>query len=273
MKKVMKMMAVLPMMTMGLLAAQELDAQNLKCKTQVIAHRCYHENGVKDKQFPENSLAAFKRAQTLGIYGAEIDVWITPDDVVVVNHNSTIPTDEKQRKLEFTDYAEIKDVTLANGEPVPTLESLLQAMKDSSSDMKLILELKSHKKATNNNRVVDKCVEMVKAYGLEEQVIWIAFSWDNCCRVAQALPDAMVMYLNGDKTPKVCKENGIRGIDYSRDKTYKKYVRQAHRLGMAVNVWTVNTEKDMNEFLDRKCDFITTNHPDVLKELIAERNK
>ena len=198
MKKVMKMMAVLPVMTLGLLTAQNLDAQHLKCKTQVVAHRCFHENGAKDTQYPENSLAAFKRAQQLGIWGAEIDVWITPDDVVLVNHNSTVPTDKEQRKLEFTATEGLQDVRLANGEPIPTLESLLKAMKESTSDMKLVIEIKTHKKASNNVRVVDKSIELVRQYGLLDQVVWIAFSWDNCLRIAQTLPDAMVMYLNGD---------------------------------------------------------------------------
>lgn len=263
-------------MVLGLATAQELSAQSgktPKCRTQVVAHRCYHENGSKDKMYPENSLAAFKRAQGLGIWGAEIDVWITPDDVVVVNHNATIPTDEQNRKLEFTDYAEIKDVALANGEPVPTLESILQAMKESDSDMKLVLEIKSHAKAENNCRVVDKCIEMVKEHDLLDQVVWIAFSWKNCCRIAEALPEAMVMYLSGDKTPKLCLQHGVRGIDYSQGCTLKKYIRQAHRLGMAVNVWTVNSEEDMDRFLDRGVDFITTNHPDVLKKKIEERNR
>ena len=262
------LLAVLPMFLMG--NTDKAHAQKHRT-TQVIAHRCFHENGSNDKEYPENSLAAFKRAQNLGIWGAEIDVWITPDDVVVVNHNATVPTDKKNRKLEFTDYENLKDIRLANGEVLPTLESLLQAMKESSSDMKLVLEIKSHAKKKNNERVVNKSIELVRKYGLENQVVWIAFSYDNCKMIVSALPDAMVMYLNGDKTPKSCFKDGIRGIDYHMNVTFKKYVRQAHKLGMVVNCWTVNSVSDMNKFLDLGVDYITTNEPDVLKELISKK--
>lgn len=244
-----------------------------RCNTKVIAHRCYHENGANDAQFPENSLAAFKRAQELGVWGSEIDVWITPDDVVVVNHNSTVPTDKQGRKLEFTNYTDLQDIRLANGEPIPTLRSILQAMKDSDSDMNLVLEIKSHSKNVNNERVVNECARLIKEFGLEERVVWIAFSYKNCQRVVATMPGAMVMYLNGDKTPKTCLKDGIQGIDYHSSMTFKKYVRQAHKLGMLVNVWTVDSEQDMNKFLDRNVDYITTNEPDQLKELIAKRNK
>lgn len=266
MKRKLLLMAALPLLSAGFSGAADACAQ-----TKVVAHRCFHENGVHDKMYPENSLAAFKRAQGLGIWGAEIDVWITQDDVVVVNHNEVIPTDKENRRIENVRYSEIKDVRLANGEPVPTLADILNAMKESKSDMKLVLEIKTHSKKDDNDRVVDKCIAMVREAGLEEQVVWIAFSYDNCCRIADALPDAMIQYLNGDKEPGSCLKDGIRGIDYSRGATSEKYVRQAHELGMAVNVWTVNTVEDMEKFLDLGVDFITTNNPDVLKELIAKR--
>jgi glycerophosphoryl diester phosphodiesterase len=239
-------------------------------KTEVVAHRCWHENGTNDKTVPENSFAAFKRTQTLGIYGCEIDVWITKDDVVVINHNSTIPTDPKKQTIQNVNYADIQDVKLSNGEPLPTLQQFLTQMKE-EPNMKLVLEIKSHSGAENNNRVVDKCIEMVKAEGLVDRVVWIAFSYDNCKRIAAALPTSMVQYLNGDKAPAQCYADGIMGIDYSSGKLTDAHIEEAHKLGMAVNVWTINDAATMLKYISKGVDFITTNDPDVCKDLLKKQ--
>ena len=46
----------------------------------MIAHRGYHKDGAA-----QNSVAALAKAQELGIYGSEFDVWITADGKVVIN--------------------------------------------------------------------------------------------------------------------------------------------------------------------------------------------
>lgn len=38
---------------------------------------------------------------------------------------------------------------------------------------------------------------------------------------------------------------------------------------MKVNVWTVNSEADMMEFIAMGVDFITTDHPDTLQKILA----
>ena len=61
--------------------------------------------------------------------------------------------------------------------------------------------------------------------------------------------------------------------EFSRLKVIKKHpewVKQAHDLGLKVNVWTVNKEEDMQAMLDLGVDFITTNNPVELKALIGK---
>lgn len=89
---------------------------------KIIAHRGQHQDGVQDAT--ENSIAALANAQKLGIYGAEFDVWITTDDVLVINHNATVAGSDL--KIEESAYAQIKDLTLANGEVLPTFDAYLE---------------------------------------------------------------------------------------------------------------------------------------------------
>ena len=62
------------------------------------------------------------------------------------------------------------------------------------------------------------------------------------------------------------------GLDYSLKviKKHPEWVKQAHDLGLKVNVWTVNKEEDMQAMLDLGVDFITTNNPVELKALIGK---
>ena len=238
--------------------------------TECVAHRCYHNNGSNDSKYPENSFAAFKRTQDLGVWGAEIDVWITKDDEVVVNHNATVPTDSKNRRLEDSYYSELQDIRLANGESLPTLSSFLEQMK-AKPGMKMVLEIKTHSKPVDNQRVVDKCIDMVKSAGLENEVVWIAFNYESCKRIATKLPDAIVQYLGGDKAPSECFLDGIKGIDYEGGRLSDTWIREAHELGMVVNVWTINDKVSMLKFLTKGVDYITTNDPVLLKNLLSQQ--
>src|SRR3546814_17919022 len=97
-------------------------------------------------------------------------------------------------------------------------------------------------------------------------VEYIAFDYDACKRIVELDPDAKVYYLNGDITPAQAKQDGFTGLDYN----FKKYqenptwIKEAHDLGLAINVWTVNTEEDMRTMLEPQVEFITTDQPALL---------
>jgi glycerophosphoryl diester phosphodiesterase len=50
-----------------------------------------------------------------------------------------------------------------------------------------------------------------------------------------------------------------------------RFVREAHRLNLPVQVWTVNTEEAMRRLLEWGVDGIQTDRPDLLSRLLTER--
>ena len=91
-------------------------------KNPVIAHR----GAWKNTGCPQNSLASFRAAAAMGCHGSECDVWLTPDDSLVVFHDSR----RNGKLIEETPYAELRAKPLSNGEPIPTLrEYLTEVMK------------------------------------------------------------------------------------------------------------------------------------------------
>jgi glycerophosphoryl diester phosphodiesterase len=232
----------------------------------VIAHRGYWTAGK-----PQNSVAALAEAQKLGIYGAEFDVWITTDGKIVLNHDATL---SNGTRIETSTYAQIKDFTLSNGEKLPTLEDYLeQGKKDPST--KLILEIKTHSFSTggvaNNDRVAAATVNLVQAENMTDQVEYIAFSLDVCRKILELQPNATVAYLNGDVAPQALHNMGIKGIDYNISvlRGRPNWITEAQNLGMTVNVWTVNSANDIQDMIDYGVDYITTDYPELVMELIT----
>ena len=240
-----------------------LPFTNLCAQTKVIAHRG-HWNSEGSAQ---NSIASLQKAQELGIYGSEFDVWITSDGVLVVNHDATI----EGMKIEDTPYERLKDIRLHNGEKLPLLEAYFQqGAKDKKT--KLILELKAHSSKEKEDRAVAAVVKMVEKCGVKKQTEYISFSLNICKEFVRLSPKAEVAYLNGDLTPQELKALKIPAIDYHLSVLRKNphWIEEAHQLKMKVNVWTVNVEADMKEMIAAGVDFITTDQPVICKELVKK---
>ena len=122
-------------------------------QTKVIAHRGYWDC----EGSAQNSVAALVKASEAGVFGSEFDVSVTADGIPVVNHDDDI----RGHVIETSAYASIKDLTLSNGETLPTLEQYLVKGK-SLPDVQLILEIKPHKQEANEDRAVKAIVELVK---------------------------------------------------------------------------------------------------------------
>lgn len=227
---------------------------------EVIAHRGYWDTPGS----AQNSIASLHKAQELGVYGSEFDVWITTDGQVVINHDETIGG----VSIQHAAFDQIKDLTLSNGEKIPTLESYLEQGKADPST-KLIMEIKTHYSSLRNKAVVKACVEMVEAMGMSDQVEYIAFHLDICKEILSLQPNSTVAYLNGDKSPQVLYEAGIKGIDYKLSVLQNNpgWIKEAQDLGMTVNVWTVNSAADILEMANQGVDFISTDDPKEAKKI------
>jgi glycerophosphoryl diester phosphodiesterase len=239
--------------------AFETMAQN---KTKVIAHR----GAWKNTGATENSIGALENAIKLKCYGSEFDVHMSADSVLFVNHDHAI----KGTDIEKTSAKELSEIKLANGENLPTLEAYLKA-GGNQKKTRLILEIKTSRISKERSLALAvKCVEMVKKLRVKKITDYIAFDYDVCLKVKEVSPKAHVEYLNGDKTPAEIKAAGLDGIDYHYT-VYKKnstYIKEMHDNKLTTNVWTVNDKADMKWFVDNQVDFITTNEPETLIEML-----
>ena len=245
-----------------LTVSQGIQAQHV---TRAVAHRGYWTC----EGSAQNSLTSLQKAYEAGCWGSELDIWLTADGELVVNHDAHTLDG---LVIEKTDSKQLLKSKLKNGETLPSLEAYLDAGK-SLAPMVLVLELKTQSTPERNIELARKVVDMVKDKGMEDQVEYIAFSNQVGTELIRLAPEAKVAYLNGDKTPAELKELGYTGLDYAVGvlKKNDRWIDEAHRLGLTVNVWTVNKAEDLQYFIDHKADYITTNEPALLLDMLKKK--
>lgn len=251
--------ALLMTITVALSAQKTIKTWN---KNQVIAHR----GAWKNKNLPENSIASLLQAIKLKCYGSEFDVHLTKDSVIVVNHDPTffglsIPT---------STYQELLSKKLPNGESIPTLQEYLKAgLKQKKT--KLILEIKPQSLGLERDELLTKmALAEVKKMNAEPWLEYISFGYDICQFLLKNEPKAIVFYLRGEVGPKKLKEDRLTGADYHYLVFQKNptWIAEMKKLGLKVNAWTVNEQKNIDDLLNQNAEFITTNEPELVFERI-----
>ena len=231
--------------------------------TKVIAHRGYW----KTDGSAQNSLASIQKAGKLGVYGSEFDVIVAYDGVPMVNHNN----DYQGRHIEGTSSAVLKTLKLSNNETLPTLEEYIAEGKKHPK-MKMILELKPHSTAGKDVEAASRVFALVQKMNARDQVEYITFSLTAGKELIRLDPQAKVVYLNGELSPRELKDLGFSGLDYHYNvmKKHPEWFKEAKDLGLTVNVWTVNTPELIKEMIDSGADYITTDEPELVVDIIGK---
>lgn len=245
---------------------------NQNGKIAVVAHRGFWKS--EQGGMSENSIASLKAAQDAGLWGSECDIHLTADGKIIVNHNNDI----EGKKISTHNFADFEKDLLPNGERRPSFdEYLVQAAK--SRKTKLIVEFKKQGSEEAEARLVDEAFKAIKAHKLLDpsRVLFISFSRFMCEKIAKEYPEFINQFLTSDlvadENPANYAALGINGIDYQYKlfKMHPEWVKQAHELGMSVNVWTVNKPEQMQKMIDLGVDAITTNEPLVVRGLLGDK--
>lgn len=229
---------------------------------KVIAHRGFWDAPGS----AQNSLRALAKADSIGCWGSEFDVWMTADEKLVVNHDASF----KGLTIETSQAADVTALTLSNGEHLPLLDDYLKAFAERPG-IKVVCELKVHTDKRREAKAVKKVLKLMKRHKLTDRAVYITFSPEATREFVKHAPKGTeVYYLNGNWTPQQLKDEGCAGLDYSLAvmKKHPEWIEQCHSLGLKVNIWTVNRRDDLQWCIDHGADFITTNDPLLLQQMI-----
>jgi len=245
-------------------------------KPLVIAHR----GGALEST--ENTIGAFQRAVRIGAAGIETDIRLTRDGVVVVYHDEYFGRveglAERQRTRLVSDlkYSEMTAQTLIpvgddNGtRRVPTLDDLLGNVKT----VLLNIELK---RCARFDELVNKTINTLKNFREIDRVVLETPDLATAEKVRSALGPRMKLHINPGYDDKVPYSEALErvlkfkphSISVSYKKLSKEIVELAHKSGVEVWVWTVNSTDIAQAMALLGVDAIKTDTPSALKELFA----
>ena len=240
-------------------------------KSLVVAHRGYWKtsgatSAATATESAQNSIRSLCKADSIHCWGSEFDLWMSADGVLFINHDATINGVEIQKSL-------AKDVAaqrLPNGEYISTLDQYLLEFQR-HPHLQAVLEVKPHADLIHDSLCVMKTLALVNRYGLENRITYITFSPNAMCELIKYAPKGTeVYYLNGEMSPQQLKDMGAAGMDYhfSVFQAHPEWIQECKKLGLKTNAWTVNKADDLRWCIDQGIDFITTNEPELLQQLL-----
>lgn len=235
-------------------------------RNKVVAHR----GAWKGYGYHQNSRHSLRKAIELGCEASEFDAWLTKDKYIAINHDY----EYDGMIVELSKLADMRRVILEQGEVMATLDEYLDIIRGQNRT-RLVLELKSMPTNKIGLELADAAVAMVHKMGAQAWVDYISFDYEVLKRVRALDPTAHIAYLGAVVPMDQQKIEGMNGIDYhfSQFDNMPRLYDRARMLGLTINVWTVNDPKIMERMLDMGVDFITTDEPAMLLEMIEKRNE
>ncbi|GAB4577661.1 MAG: glycerophosphodiester phosphodiesterase [Anaerolineales bacterium] len=249
-----------------------------------------HADTAGTSPWPGDTMLFLENAAALGVDVLEMNVNMTRDGQIVLNHDIMIDdtTDGTGTISELT-LAEVQAFDAAydwtqddgatypyrgQGIVIPTLEEVFQTFPN----YPMIVEIKQEAPS-----MAQPLCDLIRKYGMETKVIVPSFSdvamsefRAACPEVATAASAGEVrqfVYLsfallsNPVRPPYVAMQvpiesAGIRVITPG-------FVANAHRRGLQIHAWTINDPEEMQMLIEMGVDGIMTDRPDMLLELLG----
>jgi glycerophosphoryl diester phosphodiesterase len=223
----------------------------------------------------ENSLAAFSHAYALGYRYLETDVRTTSDGVVYAVHDDRLHRLTGRADAVAALTSESLDLQrLDQREAFARLEAIYAAFPDA----RLNIDVKS-------DDAVEATCELVRTLGVADRTCLSSFSHRRLSRIRALLPEVATSASSREVAGlKFLPPPLLRLVGRPRGSCVQvptrrgpitvvtpRFVRRAHRLGLQVHVWTIDTAEEMHHLLDLGVDGIITDRTDVLKDVLVAR--
>jgi len=211
---------------------------------QIIAHRgaSYFE--------PENTLRSIKRAIEMNADYVEVDVRMSKDKELIIMHDADISrTTNGTGLVKDKTLLELKEYDAGNGEEIPTLDEVLETVKNK---IKLVVEIKEP-------GTEEKIVEKIIANKLKDTII-TSFYHKAVKNVMDSDINAGIIFVgqpvNVGQMASAANANIIFPSYRYMD---EELVKDAKRYGLSVYPWTIDDPEIFEKFVRINVDGIVTN--------------
>ena len=242
--------------------------------------------------YPENTMAGFEYALSVGAHTIELDVGVTKDDRVVVAHDPFVNPElclgpngvriEKPIPIRSLTLAEVRAYdcgSLPNPRfpkqkrmkaTMPSLEEVLLFMKEHPR-ARLNVETKivpSHPELSPSpDRFAELVVELLVEHGMVERSTVQSFDRRTIIAAKKRAPKLSIAQLTGENAPDfvaLAKAIGADIVSPNHLWITKEDVDALHHAGVRVIPWTANDEQSWERLVSIGVDGIITDDPAAL---------
>ncbi|HLG13391.1 MAG TPA: glycerophosphodiester phosphodiesterase [Blastocatellia bacterium] len=246
-------------------------------KPLVIAHR----GGAMEST--ENTIGAFQRATRLGADGIETDIRLTRDGVVVIYHDEKfgrvegLAPAQRTRLVSDLTYAELSRQTLlpvgedTGGRRVPTLNDLLASVRSGLLNIEI-------KRGARFNELVNKTAEILRRFDGLDRVVLETPDLATAQKLRNAIGPRLKLHINPDYDGSASFDASLErvlkfkphSISVSQKKVSLELIDKAHKAGVEVWTWTVNSPDIGKAMALMGVDAIKTDRPSMLLDLLRD---
>lgn len=225
---------------------------------QIIAHR--GASGHK----PENTLASFQKAISLGVDMIELDVYVIRSGEVVVHHDKKVDRTTNGTG-NISDYAweELRELDAGHGQRIPLLTEVLDLINDR---IPVNIELKGRRVAEPVADILDSYIS--RKQWRSEMFLVSAFDHAELKRFATLSPSVPVGALYRSRLRRLrrlIEGDNFISANFDARLITRRNVRDAHTNGLKVYAYTVNSKRSADRMRALKVDGVFTNYPDLIK--------
>jgi len=215
---------------------------------------------------PENTIAAFKLAVDQKADGIELDVTLSQDGQIVVIHDDSVDrTTNGVGEVSDMTLAELQALDAGQGEHIPTLEEVFEAVGKS---VLVNIELKNIK--LFSYALPDRVAQFIKTHNLMDDVIISSFNPYYLRRIHRQCPQVKTGLLTLPHTAKLWL---WRFFQFDAFHPFYKdvsrsLVEKVKRHGKLINTWTVDAPQELKRLMMLGVDGIITNDPQRTREIM-----
>jgi glycerophosphoryl diester phosphodiesterase len=126
------------------------------------------------------------------------------------------------------------------------------------------------------NDLAERALQEVERAGMDNQVLFCSFDPQALQRIQEKNPrisTALILNKKWDFPQEATREKKIPLLSCRKSVLTPSNLSRAKQEGLKVFVWTLDTEEEMEQFVNLGVDGVITNYPDRLIKLLQQRNR
>ena len=236
--------------------------------TLITAHR------GSSSEAPENTIPAFEKAIEEGADYVEMDVRLTSDGELVLMHDpSTKRTTGVDKLVCDSTYEELQQLDAGAEYPEGCAGSKIPTLKDAIDTCKgkvmMNIELKT---VRNDGELEKKVAELLRENHMEEQCIVTSFKQRSLVRIKKDDPDIVTGYIYSFGYSNRTNYEAMDVLSIDARYLTRQVVTGAHKKGIMVCAWTVNTSSEMRRMMAIGVDNIITDRVPLAKRTLKHKD-